>query len=378
MVSEELRLLYVAVTRAKERLILCVAEKNLGKKLAAVSALYAGDPTGEKLPPVSAGRCQSYADWILAAFIRHPDMQELRTQYGIEDPGIRPAAFPLRVLCPSGAETLPPAAAEAPAAPQPEMVSALRQRFDWQYPHAALTKIPSKLSVTRLTHPTRKMRLSTPQFLSNGSGILLSEECAGDETLLEKRASEGSGAPSAFTPAQQGTIFHRALQFADYQNGAADPDGELNRLIDRQYLTPAEAETIDRKAFAAFFRSELMARMLRADTLLREYKFFDTIPASEAGYPEGSSREILLQGIADCIFIEQGRIWLVDYKTDQVGSMQILVERYASQLALYRRAILRQPRFAGLTFGGSCIYSTRLGRYTILDGQASAPQTPSD
>ena len=103
-----------------------------------------------------------------------------------------------------------------------------------------------------------------------------------------------------------------------------------------------------------------MGRMLEADALYREYKFFDTIPAAEAGYPEGGEAEILLQGIADCVFMEKGKVYLVDYKTDRVGSFAALKARYAPQLALYRRALSRQPKFRELPFGGCILYSTCL------------------
>ena len=243
----------------------------------------------------------------------------------------------------------------------------LNKRFDWQYPAEPLTRIPAKVSVTRITHPNRKITLSAPRFLS-GSDSRLSEECEGDELLLEKRQSEPGRNDTEFTPAQQGTIFHRALQFADYAGGAADPDAELSRLVKQEYLTIKEAETIDREEFAAFFHSPLMQRMLRAPKMWREYKFFDTIPAVEAGFPDGATAPVLLQGIADCIFVEDGRLYLVDYKTDRVSSLRQLERRYGEQLRLYKRAILRQPMFRrmGLVFGASCLYSTRLGDYLEL------------
>lgn len=367
MVSEELRLLYVAVTRAKERLIFCVSDKNLGRKLKNISGMYAGESSGEKLPELFSSQCQSYSDWILAAFLAHPAMSAVREEYGTKAPHLGMASFPLRVLRPQGREVPEENPGRQPVQADEETAAMLRRRFAWMYPDTPATRIPAKLSVTRITHPDRKIKLCAPQFISRGRYQRLSEECDGDEARLEKRGSEPGETGTVFTPAQQGMIFHRALQFADYAHGAEDPEMELRRLIEKQYLTPFEAETIDRDEFAAFFRSELMARMLSADQVLREYKFFDTIPASEAGFPEGGEREILLQGIADCIFIENGRIYLVDYKTDRVNNMQFLVDRYRGQLTLYRRAILRQPQFAGFSFGGSCIYSTKLGQYATVE-----------
>lgn len=356
MLSEEMRLLYVALTRAKERLILCVSEKDLHGAVRQAAALYTG---GDKPTPAAAGGVSSYNRWMLAAFLRHPAMKGWREETGADLPET-PADFPLAVV----EAALPEGEAAAPETlPEPdrEMEAALAERFAWAYPHLAETKIPAKLSVTRLTHKQGKMTLSAPRFAA-GAGARIAEEVSGDELLQEKRAAEPGSSVPRFTPAQQGTIFHRALQFADYAAGRADPEGELRRLVAEAYLTPEEASAIDREEFAAFFRSELMGRMLAADEVLREYKFFDTIPASEAGYPGGGEAEILLQGIADCIFIEKGTVWLVDFKTDRVGSFGALKARYAGQLRLYRRAILRQPRFnrAGMAFGGCILYSTAL------------------
>lgn len=369
LVSEEMRLLYVALTRAKERLILCVSEKNLGAALNRAAGMYTGGD-GQKISEVASARCQRYSDWILAALLRHPAMRQVRDDYAIEQPGMIGMEFDLRVVRPQpvlSSQQEEPDTGVNRLDEEEETEEILNKRFDWQYPFESLTRIPAKVSVTRITHPTRKITLSAPRFLTGGDSKL-SEECGGDELLLEKRQAEPGRTDTEFTPAQQGTIFHRALQFADYAAGAADPDGELRRLVREEYLTPKEAKTIDRQEFAAFFRSPLMERMLRAERMWREYKFFDTIPAVEAGFPEGGTAPVLLQGIADCIFVEDGSLYLVDYKTDRVSSLRQLEKRYSEQLRLYKRAILRQPVFRrmGFVFGGSCLYSTRLGSYLEL------------
>ena len=375
MISEEMRLLYVAATRARERLILCVSEKDLGASLKRVSGLWAGAEMGAedgKISSAASARCQRYADWILAALIRHPAMSRLRTRYEIEEPGLGAADFPLCVDLPEPEKTEAAAEKTAPS-PDPSEEELLSERFSWQYPDAPLSEIPAKLSVTRITHPVRRVHLSVPRFAGSG---LLSEEC-GDTLLIEKRAEEGADANESaanaagfsFTPAQKGTIFHRALQFSDYEKGAADPEAELSRLIEARYLTPKEAGVIPLEEFSAFFRSDLIKRMLASSEVLREYKFFDTIPASEAGYPEGGNAGILLQGIADCIFLEGDTFYLVDFKTDRVRSMKTLESRYASQLFLYRCALSHQPRFAGKHFGGSFLYSTCLGKTLLIEGR---------
>ena len=99
LVSEEMRLLYVALTRAKERLILCVSEKDLGAALGRAAGMYAGGD-GERISPAASARCQRYSDWILASLLRHPAMGQVREDYGVEQPGIIGMEFGLRVLRP--------------------------------------------------------------------------------------------------------------------------------------------------------------------------------------------------------------------------------------------------------------------------------------
>lgn len=310
-VSEEQRLLYVAMTRARETLILNITERNLGGKLSKLSGLLEGTAP---LSPYAAEQAQSWSDWLLAALLRHPGFGEVRRRYGLTLEH-RQETFPLDLGW-TEAATGQEIAAQEPAPPaDPRLVERLRETALWQYPHESRTKIPAKLAVTDLVRQQEETdgpRLPLPAF------------------------TQAIG----FTPAQKGSIFHRALQFADYAAGRRDPDGELARLVDRGYLTAAEAEAVSRKHFAAFFRSPLMDRILQADRVLREYRFFSTVPAAQAGY-EGSG-DILIQGIADCVLEEKGAGVILDYKTDAAPPEE-LVRRYALQLSLYRRAL--EPLF---------------------------------
>ena len=131
------------------------------------------------------------------------------------------------------------------------------------------------------------------------------------------------------------------------------------RLTTGGWLTKAESESIDKEEFADFFQSSLMARMLRAEKLLREFRFFDQIPASKAGF-EGSG-QVLVQGIADCVMIEKGKAVIIDFKTDRVNHVGKLAGRYRGQLDLYRQALEKAfPKGVA----GCLIYSTCL-RQTV-------------
>ncbi|MBQ4050899.1 MAG: helicase-exonuclease AddAB subunit AddA [Oscillospiraceae bacterium] len=323
LLSEEMRLLYVALTRASERLMLVCGGEEIESSLAAYDFMIDRDGN---YPAENAALARSYGDWILPVLLQHPDCRELRKHYGLSLPET-PADFPLEVFWVREQEE--PAETEEAhpdVLPDEELTGMLRKRFEWEYPHEADTHIAAKTSVTRIAHKAAQVFLEKPDFSGRDH----------------------------FTPAEKGSIFHRALQFADFAKGAEDPDTELKRLVEGKWLTEAEAATISPDEFAAFFRSPLMERMLKAERILREYRFFDTIPAAEAGFGEGG--DLLIQGIADCIFIENGAAVIVDFKTDRVSDMAELKAHYSGQLTLYRRALEKIfPRVE------SCIlYSTKL------------------
>ncbi len=329
LLSEEMRLLYVAMTRAKEKLILNVTEEALDKKLRKTET----DLDGEgNIHPYAAAKALSYSDWLLAAFLPHPALRGIREKYGISV--AEQENCPIELLSPVEREELEVALDEISVKPDPEMLEKLRERIYYSYPHRLDTVIPAKLSVTEITHPdSENVRLSAPQFLSE----------------------------QGFTPAQKGSIFHRVLQFIDFEAGRQNAQGELDRLTERRYLTPTERDAVDVQKLRTFLESPLMDRILKADRVLREYKFFDSVAADEAGY-EGSS-QILIQGIADCVLDENGKGVIIDFKTDVVSDPAVLVERYAGQLSLYRRA-LRRVFPKGIQ---ECIiYSVHLERQIIV------------
>ena len=308
--AEEIRLLYVAMTRARELLVLNISERNLGKTLQSLAAMLQGTAP---LEPGSVLRMGSWSQWLLAALLRHPDFAPVRDLYGI-DAEVRDEPFRLEltehILTEGEGEFVEP---ELPAPPpNPDLVEKLAAQCGWQYPEWERTKIPSKLAVTDI--------------------VRKEEEESGHLTLPEPSFCS----PSGFSAAQKGIIFHKALQFADYAAARDDPAAELRRLTEAKYLTPEEAESISLTAFGQLFRSETMARILAADKVWREYRFFDTVPASRAGYDGDAA--ILIQGVADCLFEEDGAGVLLDYKTDY-ASPEELKERYSTQLSLYRKAL---------------------------------------
>ena len=132
------------------------------------------------------------------------------------------------------------------------------------------------------------------------------------------------------------------MQYADYLNAAADFEAERARLIESGFLTRQEGEELDVNKIQTFFKSETARRIFSAQEVWREQKFTIQIPARElyTELPEYAQDEyVVVQGIVDCAFLEDGGLVILDYKTDRGIDRQSLLQRYSGQLALYRRAL---------------------------------------
>ena len=127
-----------------------------------------------------------------------------------------------------------------------------------------------------------------------------------------------------------------------YGNAKENIEGEIERLLSKGFLDNLQAESLDRKKLENFFSSELFGRISLSDKVYREKKFIIGMSPAEfdEALPEKFSDErVIVQGILDCAFEEDGQIVIVDYKTDRVSSPDILRERYSGQLKIYEKAV---------------------------------------
>ena len=316
--AEELRLMYVAMTRAREKLILVYSIPNPDKELMAA----AGEATGgEPIRPDTVLSAQRPGQYLLAAAIRHPDFISVRP-YGYRD--TLPCDVSWAVSRPAPIKEVE-AATQEPTAAQadPALVDTLRERIDYRYPHGALFGVPAKLTASQLSHhqmQKKNITAARPAFLQE----------------------EG------MTAAQKGTVTHTFMQYADYAAAHRDLTGEIARLTDAGFLTHRQAAALNEGRLTAFFEGDLYRRMAAAKQVWREYSFAVSVDADTvADLPaELSEEQVLVQGIADCVFLEEDGLVLVDYKTDKVKDAAELADRYRSQLLFYKQALeqlLEQP-----------------------------------
>ena len=335
--AEELRVLYVALTRAKEKLIFV---GNSGRRNAAnwvhTAALAVQGETGVPSAYVRGASC--YLDWLLASCMKHPQAEILRE---LADVGTRErtvGGFDLQVILPN-TEAQPTAVAESEpvetAKPDAALLAEIDRRVRFQYHAMPLATCPGKVSASALNeaeHGFTYFAAAEPAFLGK----------------------------NGLTPAERGTATHRFAEVCDFQNAQDDLEAEMQRLQNAGYLRKEECDVLDRETLTAFLQSDLLARMQAAEAIYREQKFTVLFPANAVVSTLGDDfpdEQITVQGIIDCAFVENGAVVIVDYKTDRVKTGEELAERYKKQLSVYKRAA---EELFGLPVKETLLYSFTL------------------
>lgn len=332
LLSEELRLLYVAMTRARERLFITCTfadpQKTIGKLAPAAR---------EHVPAQALMSMRSMAEWLICAAL-----------------GTGGRALTLSI---GGDEEGAPRRVTPAAQPEPERTGeeTVPVDFDallaWRYPHAGAETLPSKLTATELKS--------------------LAEPDAESAELLPRaarsfRRPDIAGAAGRLTAAERGTATHLALRYLDL--GALSTPEAAREAVDRLAaagkLSEREAAAVDAAGLCRFALSPLGRRIAAAPRVLREFPFALLCPA-ERFFPGAEGEELLLQGVIDCCLIEPDGAVIVDYKTDRVapGEAPERAKRYAAQLDTYAWAV---SRITGLEVKAKIVYFLRAGEAVEL------------
>ena len=348
--AEELRVLYVAMTRAKEKLVMVCARAGAAKHLADLCAV-----TSCPVRPETVEEQKCMADWILLPLLCRPEAAPLRELAGADAAAVTVSNAPWRVEVHNGYDFAPTerAAEERAEETAPELpldTAAL----EWRYPYEPETTLSAKLTATQL------------------KGRALDEEIAENaplpprlRSLAKPRFLEGA---AALTPAEQGTAMHAALQFLDFSTPAEEGAvrAAVKSMEERRLLTPEQARAVDAAALTRFLQSPLCARIRAAgERARREYRF-SLLESAARFVPEASAGdEILLQGVVDCFFEEDGALVVVDFKTDRIApdALAERAEHYRPQLEAYSLAL---AQVIGKPVKEKILYFLRRGEQIIL------------
>jgi ATP-dependent helicase/nuclease subunit A len=354
LLAEEMRILYVALTRAREKLVLVGTSRDLAR--AAGNWCGEGAGGGVEMPDALLASANSYLDWLGPVLSGHPDGAILWAMAGNEQsiPGqdarcrsrwlVRVWGLPL-----SGGpdnsrlegdtallETIrrgEKICTDAPVCPEVE------KRLSWVYPYSELQGRAAKISATEL-----KRRFEQDEWLESGSEQLIKADrgVAADNYLRPGFVTGETG----LTAAEAGTALHLVMQHVDF-NAPLDPVGireQVAAMEARELLTREQAQGIDADAIAGFFATPLGRRLLAAGEVRREVPFSLGVAAAEVhpDLPEeiADGETVLVQGVIDCLFRDSGGLVLIDYKTDRASAASSgAAQRHHAQLKLYARAV---------------------------------------
>ena len=369
--AEEMRILYVAMTRAREKLILVGSLPAKSWEKRAAKWCRSAGREEKALPAAEVRQAISYLDWIMPALARHADGEPLRLAAGIStwhDCGVLEPdahfAFDLVDASVLGTAEQGSEADDAllaavregrplPSSPAREMVEA---RLNFHYDIHGLADVPAKLTVTEIKH--RFVELSDV-----GEAIPSVPLVAEEQAPTWKRPhflQESAG----LSVTERGTLMHAVMQHLDF-GGDLQFAGIRQQIaqMERRGIIPIGSENlIYMKGIHDFANSALGVRMRRAKRVMRELPFSRMVQAKQF-FPqvEGDEEMVFVQGVIDVLFEEaDGTLVLLDYKTDREADAEKLHHRYAIQIALYARAV---EEMLGRSISERYLYSLRHGTF---------------
>ena len=345
--SEEMRVLYVAMTRARDRLIMTYASRNLEKDIQDISLRY-DISGGENLTRdvVCPGQ------WVLMSALLRTEAGQLHNLGG--KPGqTRGSDLPWQIEVAQAPEA--PGCADVMEQSRTRLpddeLNRMKASLSFRYAHTAATHTPSKLTATQLKGRQKDSEAA---------------EQAQEPSNVHRSWRRPSFVSDQTNAAARGSAVHTVMQHLDFaQCGSrAGIEKEIQRLTEKRFLTRDEANTVDVGWIENFFKTEFGRQLRNGIPHIREFKF-SILDAAE-GYGDGLEEEqVLLQGVVDCAIVEDSGITVLDFKTDYVteDTLEAVSGRYRSQVEAYARALSRiyQKRVQA-----SYLYFFRLDRFVKM------------
>jgi len=338
--AEELRILYVALTRAKRKLILTGCVNNYEKTFS--SWAQTSNYELEKLPPQTIYSAATYLDFVGPCLARHKGIAAAKflNKYN-EEVYNDESRWKVSVIN-AASSSLQAKEADTKAVIDPDAckdfdnyryakyLAEIEEKFDWKYENIKSTILPSKISISeikrnyfsRMKHDSSEVQIDFLEPTFN----------------MPKFAAGGT-----LTAAEKGMAMHTLMEHMDINKtlSATNAQDLISSLKAKNLLSEQEAASIDINKICNFITSELASRMRRATNLRKEIPFVLELDAKEAYLHNINEGSLLVHGIIDCYFIEDGHIVLVDYKSDYIGKdgIKALKNRYSIQLNIYRKAL---------------------------------------
>lgn len=325
--AEEMRILYVVCTRAREQLILLGSSSRLSSAL---------KRWNKPVDPYILTQAGSYLDWIIPVLLHHEDGQPLRDLFyqGMQTdlyPGTG-SRWEIKIIAAEQLLKIQEEQLQAAKLEQQHLLSfqleepgpdheQITQALGWSYPWKEITHLPAKLSVTELN------------ILQQGEP---------EQSLLPEMNKKPAFLQSArgLSSVELGSALHLVMQHIDFTiNKTEELEAFLASMVAKELLSEEAAWSLDRDKIMAFMNSPLCSRIRRAKRVLREQPFNLLLNVNELQENIIDESLVLVQGMIDLFFEEEDGLVLVDYKSDRVKHAGALAKWYAGQLRLYGRAL---------------------------------------
>ncbi|MBA2938154.1 helicase-exonuclease AddAB subunit AddA [Paenibacillus sp. CGMCC 1.16610] len=367
LLAEEMRVLYVALTRAREKLYLLGTVKSLDKLLRGWGRHLSR--TEWYLPDFELAKAKSYLDWVGPALLRHPHAGLWRERLGISEAssGVRllddPSAWKLTVIKPESLLT-DEVSEEHNLAPDGDRMDSIRRietvttsgewqewlddRLSWSYSFPEAPKLFAKTTVSEMKRLSELNRISDEMEMPVATEVIApgaaSPTSGNGRSMIWRRPKFME--EKKLSAAEKGTVVHAVMQNLSLQEAPTEASirGTLQEMLTKQTLTAEQSEVVDIPIVLRFFETGVGQRMLQARNVQREVPFSYGLQADEVytGTNRSTSGEtVLIQGVIDCLFEDELGLVLVDYKTDAVkGSSDAELKlRYEQQISLYTCAV---------------------------------------
>jgi ATP-dependent helicase/nuclease subunit A len=354
MLAEEMRVLYVALTRAKEKLFLVSSVKSADKKLN--QWLQASEHKEWLLNEYDRASANSYLDWIGPSLVRHRDCEALRGE-GPVHPLVpseileHPSCWNITIIKSEEAAVLSEEANEGetdllklvyegkPVPAESAYKDKVEEQLSWKYSFKQAAQARSKQSVSEVKRQRE----------------IFSEEDSGTE-LIRKISKPMLSRPrfmqeKSLSPAERGTAMHAVMQHINLSRPATVETitSKMDEMVKNELLTEEQRASIEPQLIVQFFETELGQRIVQAKSVRREIPFSLSFPAREIYSDwQGEDEPVLIQGIVDCVFEDEHGLVLLDYKTDGITGRfkggfaeagPVLENRYKIQIDMYTRAL---------------------------------------
>lgn len=357
--SEEMRILYVATTRAREKLIITGIKKDYLKEIEKIQQqVERYKKNGTKINPILVKKYKKYLDWILLVYLYEKGNIESIVDFNVINKKEAQKTFEqidkdeidvkkiLEEKCEQGINA--------------KQLDEIEKGLNYKYPNLLATKIPTKTSVTNIKKMENKFE---EEAIENIFEIEEKHEKLHKDVTFDTPKFLKSEQEQKLTGAQKGTLLHLCMQKLNIKEEYTIEkiDHMIQNLVFKEIISQNEAENINKYSILKFTKSNIWKELQNAKEIYKEKPFYINIEAKDI-YHEEINEKVLVQGIIDLYYINQNNeLILVDYKTDFVedGKEVEVIDKYKKQLEIYKNAL---ESALNRNVDRVYIYSTCLGK----------------